>query len=51
MAKGERFKAAFIEHFNFNGKRFELLILASQRGLKELSWGSIMESCRRTVQL
>lgn len=32
MAKGERFKAAFIEHFNFNGKRFELLILASQRG-------------------
>lgn len=45
MAKGERSKAAFIEHFNFNGKRFELLILASQRGLKELSWNLAVEQC------
>lgn len=34
MAKGERSKAAFIEHYNFNDKRFELLILVPQRGLK-----------------
>lgn len=45
MAKGERFKAAFIEHFNFNDKRFELLILAPQGGLKELSWNLAVEQC------